>query len=440
MKVPEQVTRIGKKMVRWIPVKPGEEVRRSLEHLHPGEKTELLLEEYYAEKWGLALLLAGACLLFGLLLSVTSVRDARITEASLEREEIGGSVKEIALEADLNGRPAQVHVTLHPREPKEEELETLCEDLKVSLERTILGENASPGEIYLPLALPEEVPGYPFSIRWKSSEPALVSAISGEVAAVEAASQVTLTAVFRYGAYERQAQFPLTLVPEPLEERERERRTLESLLREAEAEGAEEPILQLPRSYEGQELSWRLAGDNYGFLFMTGSLFLGILVFFLMDHDLHKQNEERREKMRDRYPEIVRKLSLYMSAGLTVKGAFLRLGKEGKDEPVYDEIRFTCRELKTGRSEAEAYERFGRRTQLQEYIQLMTMLTQNLKKGSIDLPLRLREEAGNAGLQKLREGRRMGEEATTRLLVPMTLMLLVVMIMILLPAFGSMNL
>ena len=113
----------------------------------------------------------------------------------------------------------------------------------------------------------------------------------------------------------------------------------------------------------------------------------------------------------------------------------MRPGKELR--PAYEEMLYACRELHSGVSEASAYEHFGKRTGLQEYTRLSTLLAQNLKKGNSDLLERLREEAVRAGEEKLQGCKRMGEEAGTKLLVPMVLMLLVVMVMIMIPAFST---
>ena len=145
--------------------------------------------------------------------------------------------------------------------------------------------------------------------------------------------------------------------------------------------------------------------------------------------------------MRHAYPEIVHKLALYLGAGMTLQGAFGMIGREYEktkaENAIYAQILYTCRELKSGVSETQAYERFGRRTGLQEYIRLSTLMTQNLRKGNASLLSRLREEAQRALTEQVQRGRMLGEQASTKLLVPMVMMLGVVMVMVIIPAFGS---
>ena len=142
---------------------------------------------------------------------------------------------------------------------------------------------------------------------------------------------------------------------------------------------------------------------------------------------------------------MVQKLVLYLGAGLTVRAAFGRIAteyekgrKEGKRvQAVYEEMLYTCRELQAGVSEGAAYEHFGKRTGLQEYVRLSTLLMQNLKKGNSTLLQRLKEEADRACIEQLQNSRRLGEEAVTKLLLPMVMLLWVVMLIIMIPAFSS---
>ena len=52
--------------------------------------------------------------------------------------------------------------------------------------------------------------------------------------------------------------------------------------------------------------------------------------------------------------------------------------------------------------------------------------------------MRLREENDNAIREQINRIRQIGEEASTKLLVPMVMMLGIVMVIIMIPAFGTM--
>ena len=81
---------------------------------------------------------------------------------------------------------------------------------------------------------------------------------------------------------------------------------------------------------------------------------------------------------------------------------------------------------------------FGRRISMLQYMKFSTLLVQNLKKGSDDLLRRMELEAEDAVRIRRELAKKQGEEAGTKLLLPMMLMLVVVFAMILTAAFRAM--
>jgi len=164
-----------------------------------------------------------------------------------------------------------------------------------------------------------------------------------------------------------------------------------------------------------------------------------------------KQKETERKKERNRmlmcdYPEMVNKLSLLLGAGMTVSSAWERIIKlyekqktDGvlKERPTYEEMIFTYREIGEGVGERTAYERFGERCALRPYRKLSSLIVQNLRKGSRGLTELMEAEADEAFELRKNNAKKLGEEAGTKLLAPMLLMLGIVMVIIMVPAFLS---
>ena len=98
---------------------------------------------------------------------------------------------------------------------------------------------------------------------------------------------------------------------------------------------------------------------------------------------------------------------------------------------------YACNQLQAGISESRAYEMWAARTGLQDCARLSAMLVQNLKKGNAALLSRLKEEGDKALQEDLNLRRKKGEEAGTRLLVPMIMMMAIVMVLVMVPAFQS---
>ena len=93
--------------------------------------------------------------------------------------------------------------------------------------------------------------------------------------------------------------------------------------------------------------------------------------------------------------------------------------------------------MESGVSESEAYRRFGERCGQAKYKTFATLLIQNLQKGSRQMADMLERESTEAWEERKRKARVLGEAAATKLLVPMIMMLIVVMAIVMIPAFMS---
>ena len=118
---------------------------------------------------------------------------------------------------------------------------------------------------------------------------------------------------------------------------------------------------------------------------------------------------------------------------------YLDYGRKRKrnPRPAYEEIRIVCYEMESGVSESEAYRRFGERCGQAKYKTFATLLIQNLQKGSRQMADMLERESTEAWEERKRKARVLGEAAATKLLVPMIMMLIVVMAIVMIPAFMS---
>ena len=95
--------------------------------------------------------------------------------------------------------------------------------------------------------------------------------------------------------------------------------------------------------------------------------------------------------------------------------------------------------MESGITEAESYERFGKRCNMPEYMRFGVLLSQNIRKGTKGLNHILRLEAAQAVENRKATVRKYGEEAGTRLLLPMFIMFSVVLVMVIVPAFLSLQ-
>ena len=158
-----------------------------------------------------------------------------------------------------------------------------------------------------------------------------------------------------------------------------------------------------------------------------------------------KEEKKKRERqMMADYPDIISKLTVLAGAGLSLPQAWMRLaadyeaGRQKKEKRwAYEEAVATGRQIQNGVSPGGAFGEYGRRFGLHAYIKLCNLLEQNMKKGTKGLCALLQAEAYQAFEERKHQVRRVGEEISTRLLVPMFMMFGVVLVVILIPALLS---
>lgn len=383
------------------------------------------------------LMLAAGCVL-AMLLWVKGQQGGQISETGgIERNPAGGKNKRITVVANQKEKQRDMELEISARAYTEEELEFLFSQLLPELDTGILGENESLEKVCSAMRLPERVDGYPFSITWESSRPEILSADGkpGESVPPEG-SLVRLNACItcEENNFSRNYAFYAQIFPEQQEDFFAR---LYDFLQEMEAEDRAEAVYYLPDRFEGREVLWKEKKKNDSFtVFLLAGV--GAAAIQAGKRKEKEKEEKRRKKMLERkYPEIACKTALFIGAGMTVQKAVRKLAK---DNPEYEELAITCRELDSGVAEAQAYQNLGRRTGLPCYIRYGALLSQHVKKGASGLRNALQEEAETALKERKERARRLGEEAGTKLLGPMMVLLVIVMTIIMIPAFSAFSL
>lgn len=194
----------------------------------------------------------------------------------------------------------------------------------------------------------------------------------------------------------------------------------------------------LPEEWQGYTLRYHLQEEkNYIFIPILGILVAGLLYYKEMDDIKKKKQALEREAVLD-YPSLVSKFCLFIGAGLSVRSSWEAIVEEyrentGKKRYVYEEMLKADNKLKAGINEAKVYKEFANDIGIKPYVKLISLLEQNRKTGIKGLRDILNKEAEVAWLERVNLARRLGEEASTKLLLPLFLMLLVILLMIICP-------
>lgn len=439
------VLRIYKKMHLWkIPVPGRDRVKTDLSRLYPGENQEERITEYYVMKLTMSLIIFSVGILLTLLVALGKSERNPIKNGWMQREDSGNGSKDYVITGKVeDGNSYSFAITVQPRKYRQEELQELLDDFRENLQILICGDNESLDRVRKDLQLQEEYEGYPFTVTWKSDCPDVISS-EGKVIPQEQESRVLLKAELVYEEYRWETDTVVTVKSQNEVSDKSEKAVLEEMLESAQTVDPEWEAFLLPVAIDGKKVSWRQKNLTELQL-LLGTLVTIAAVFFFKDRDIHELVEKKKQEEKRKYPEILQKIILYLEAGLTVRAAVNKVAEDyeqnrkkgAKEQAAYEELLIAVREIRMGVSEGAAYEKFGKRTGVREYIRLSTFLTQNVKKGSTMLLQQLHEEAKEAEEMRMRNARKLCEEASTKLLLPMIMLLLVVMILIMFPAFSN---
>ena len=420
-------------------------VRQNLKKLNTAAEEDKLLRAYYVQKIRLTLVILLVGVLFFLLLAIKASKDSRMKEQGvLIRNPPGSGRYSIELQAKGEQINGTYRLEIDERKLGTSEAEALCEEFLPQLEEAVLGKNSSWQAISQDIHPVQELEGYPFWVEWDISDNSRMSS-TGAVTAGLAEEEILVTANISYGSFFRTVVFTGKIPASDLSMEERRYLLLDQQLGEL-SKDMENRQLILPAQVEGSPITWQEVGDHKSPAILVLAIAAAISVYFLQDKDLSAKVRERKDRMASAYPLILNKMTMYLGAGMTIRGAMFRMvsayekSKQEKGEnPAYEELYYTCNEMQSGEAEDKAYERFAARTGLQEYARFSTLLTQNLKKGNGALLLRLTQEGQKAMQEEMNRKKKRGEEASTRLLVPMIMMLGMVMILVMLPSFYQMG-
>lgn len=391
-----------------------------------------------------------------LLLSADYVRSITAIDGTVERNSYGEGSRTEELEVAIGDRKKKIPIEVEVSEQNysSEEVRELFDSIIRQMEPLILGENESLDRVETDLNLVTEIPEEPIEVAWELDRYDVMN-IRGEIQIdeLEKLSEegvlVTLNAVLTYTENEEaQALYQCVakVCPQKKSEEEEKVRMIEDEIQVREKEDRTQETWELPEEVQGQELSYYRKMDTRGLVLIVMAFLVGILLYALKIQNQEKAKLQRSQEMILDYPEILNKMTLFLGAGMTVRRAWNKIVEDYECQKkvwgtryAYEEMRQACHEMDSGISEAESYENFGKRCNLQVYIRFGALLSQNLRKGTKDLTQMLKIEEMQAFEERKAQAKRLGEEAETKLLFPMFLMLAIVLIIVIVPAFMSMQ-
>lgn len=364
----------------------------------------------------------------------------------LKRNGYGEGDREESLNLQVGETEESVDITVTEKEYDEEQLEEAFRQAEGELETLILGENKSLSEVRSDLNLVTEIPDKSMEVSWELDNYEIMD-VQGNIKQENLTEEGVLLGLKALITYKEESvlyEFYAHIFPPKQTKTEKLVSRIKSLVSEADEETKRESALILPQEADGQKIKWSYPTDFRAIEILFLGIFAAILLY-VSEKQKHTKNEkEKKYQMRMDYPQIINRLTLYMGAGMTVRTAWFKTAEEYKkkrnktgERAAYEEMIHTMYEIQRGKTEKECYENFGGRCGIASYRKFAAILSQNLQKGSRGLAEILKSEAAEAFEERKNMARKAGEEAGTKLLVPMFIMLAVVMAIMVIPAFLS---
>ncbi len=385
-------------------------------------------------------------------LSAASLAAAFIYEANLSNNKVTFIKKNDAGEGNVNKKVVaktddeniELEIDVPEMDYTEDEAIGILENEIKNIKNSILGENKSFTQIQYDMTLPNYGQNENVSIEWYSSDPDLISS-SGEIKddADENGRDTTLTAILRLGEYER--RYEQRIVVYQRAATGNLKNDIEEAVKRANKENDSDKYF-LPQKAGDEELSWYESGENNAPYVSIFVLVFGVFVVWADRKKSEDKERSRIESLRKEYSELISRLVLLLYAGQTMRMAFFSIAdsyskaiKQGgmQRNEAFEEILITCRQMKSGTTEVKAYENLADRCALPCYRTLSTLLIQNQKRGSKGMIRNLELEVMNEFAEKKRMVKSAGELASMKLMIPLGMMLMIVLALMMIPAFFS---
>lgn len=393
----------------------------------------------------LGVLMAAA--LLGGAAEVAGSRNAVLLEGNLlaRRENGEGSYeKELKLYAEGNEDAVIYLVEVPEQRLTEEEEQGYLAAAKEEIEQEFPGNNASVNSIREQVEIHDSYQNGKVEAEWNFDNSQVMD-YEGKVIAEELPEEGTLVrarVTLTCGTSGSIEEFYFQVFSTVPDETTAFWKQLENIIA-VQSEKQGEEYLELPNMVGNHVLKWEEKRDYTPEKIL---IFGGILATFipLLERSRRQEQIKKRNRLLEmEYSDLVSKMALLLSSGMTLQGAWKKIAAAYEEKrridavaemPAYEEMVTACREMESGIGEQRAYERFGERCRQARYRKFSNILAQNLRKGNQGIVLLLEQEAESAFEERKSTAKRYGEEAGTKLLFPMMIMLGIVILILMIPA------
>lgn len=401
-------------------------------------------EEYETRKIAVTLMIVFGTLCISVLVSVFEKKEGEII-SFLKRPLYGEAGRTEELDVWVEERQRyKIPVSIQARKYSEQEAREKVEAALLELNEVIKGGNTTLDEVHSDLVLPANMQEGAVQVEWTVIPYGIVSQ-TGEILkeTKEEGEVIKLEAKVR--CQEEEASYSTFARVFPMDRTEEEAMIfkIKKAVKEQDEKERDKENITLPEKLDGKEIRWEKSRISAAVIVLISGVLSAFYFWSRRDQKLERTAKKRQEQLKTDYAVLVFKMRMLLGTGMTIRAAFTRIAAEYEERPkkeicyVYEEMVHACREMESGVAEETAYEQFGQRCGQPRYLKLGRLFAQHLKKGTEGLEEILGQEMQQAQEERIELAKKKGEETGVKLLIPMGMMLIVVMAVLVIPAFLS---
>ncbi len=376
---------------------------------------------------------------------------ARINfDGYIKRPLVGERQKEIDLLAEAGEEKAILKAKVSAQKMSDEKRAALIEQAKREIDESIYQAEDSSDSVRYDLLLRESYADNNVETSFSFDPYSAISSdgVLNRKEIDDSGSIVTVKATLSLDNKDYLYEFPIILYP--YKENTPEAIKYEISERIEEENESEKNIkgFTLPDKIGNKTIKWKTRVNPRGIQLFILSMVTIAAIYFGEFEDKRRKERAKNKELGEDYPKIVSTLSILMTSGLSFRGALERMctrylnekrKKEGYERAGYENLLFTYREINKGLDQIQAINNFGKRANQKEYKKLALLISQSIKKGNRELIEQLENEDVKAFEIRKQLALKKGEEASTKLLLPMMGLLMIVMVILVTPATLLMN-
>ncbi len=162
-------------------------------------------------------------------------------------------------------------------------------------------------------------------------------------------------------------------------------------------------------------------------------LFMIVMIINIPDYKLSESCKEKREIINSNFPKLITKLNLLMGSGMASIPALKKITINSSN--IFEEsIKVSIMNIETGESIENAFYELSKKCQNVNVTQFVRIIIQDRKHGSSITIKRLNSICEEVWKIRKVEVLKKGEEASTKLLLPMMVSLVSILIAVIIPA------